>query len=65
MSSWKLAMPIDSERLTAAIQQVPNSTEFTEPIVHCVATLARNSMGKILRQAVHAQVVASLDGDIE
>ncbi len=58
-------VPIDSEKLTAAFSQVPELREFHLGLVHCVATLARNPMGKVLRQAVRAQVVASLDGDIE
>ena len=56
---------IDSEKLTAAFSQVPELRGIHLGLVHCVATLARNPMGKVSRQAVRAQVVARLDGDIE
>ena len=57
--------PIDSEKLTAAFSQVPELRGFHLGRVHCVATLARNPMGKVLRQVVRAQAVANLDGEIE
>ena len=57
--------PIDSEQLTAAFDQVQELRGFQLGRVHQVATLPRNPMGKVLRQEVRAQVVASLDGDIE
>jgi|SRR5579862_2102057 len=57
--------PIDSEKLTAAFSQVPELRGFHLGRVHQVAALARNPMGKVLRQAVRAQAVASLDGAVE
>jgi fatty-acyl-CoA synthase/long-chain acyl-CoA synthetase len=56
------SVPIDSEKLTAAFSQVPELRGFHLGLVHCVATLARNLVGKVLRHAVRAQVVAGLDG---
>ena len=49
--------PIDSERLTAAINQ--EFRGFYRAHVHYVAALPRNQMGKVLRQAVRAKVIAS------
>ena len=45
--------PIDSERLSAAINQELRG--FPRARVHYVAALPRNQMGKVLRQAVRAQ----------
>src|SRR5579863_4229256 len=59
------SIPIDSAKLTAAFSQVPELRGFHLGRVHQVAALARNPMGKVLRQAVRAQAVASLDGAIE
>jgi len=48
--------PIDSERLIAAIKkELPGL--FYGARVHCLATLPRNHMGKVLRQEVRAQVM--------
>jgi len=48
--------PIDSERLIAAIKkELPRL--FYGARVHCLATLPRNHMGKVLRQEVRAQVM--------
>ena len=49
--------PIDSERLNAAINQELRG--FQRARFHFVATLPRNEMGKVLRQAVRAKVIAS------
>jgi acyl-coenzyme A synthetase/AMP-(fatty) acid ligase len=49
--------PIDSERLFAALNQALRG--FHRGHVHCIAVLPRNQMGKVLRQAVRAKVIAS------
>ena len=49
--------PIGSERLTAVFNQ--ELSGFHRASVHYVAALPRNQMGKVLRQAVRAQTVAS------
>jgi acyl-coenzyme A synthetase/AMP-(fatty) acid ligase len=49
--------PIDSERLIAAINQ--ELYGFSRARVHFAAALPRNQMGKVLRQAVRAQAIAS------
>jgi acyl-coenzyme A synthetase/AMP-(fatty) acid ligase len=48
--------PIDSERLTAAINQ--EFRWFHRAYVHYVAALPRNQMGKVLRQAVRAKAAS-------
>ncbi len=48
-------VPIDSERLTAAIKQELGG--FQRACVHYVAALPRNHTGKVLRQAVQAQAI--------
>ena len=57
--------PIDSGQLTAAFDQVQELRGFQLGHVHQVAALARNPIGKVLRQAVRAQAIASLDCDID
>jgi acyl-coenzyme A synthetase/AMP-(fatty) acid ligase len=49
--------PIDSERLTAAFKQELRG--FPQARVYFAAALPRNEMGKVLRQAVRAQAIAS------
>jgi acyl-coenzyme A synthetase/AMP-(fatty) acid ligase len=49
--------PIDSERLIAAFKQELRG--FHRVRVHFAAALPRNEMGKVLRQAVRAQAIAS------
>ncbi len=49
--------PIDSERLNAAVNQELKG--FHRAHIHYIAALPRNQMGKVLRQAVRAKVIAS------
>ena len=50
--------PIDSERLTAALNQALG--EFHRARIHYVAALPRNDMGKVLRQVVQTQAITNL-----
>jgi acyl-coenzyme A synthetase/AMP-(fatty) acid ligase len=49
--------PIDSERLSAVLSQELRG--FPRARVHFAAALPRNQMGKVLRQEVRAQAIAS------
>jgi acyl-coenzyme A synthetase/AMP-(fatty) acid ligase len=50
--------PYNSERLIAALNQEFGGG-FHRACVHCVATLPRNQMGKVMRQATRSKVIGS------
>jgi acyl-coenzyme A synthetase/AMP-(fatty) acid ligase len=53
------SIPIDSQKLTAALNQVQALRGFHLGRIHYVETLARNAMGKVLRQEVRAQAIGN------